>query len=73
MLNEKEEKILKLIVAEMQAKVELNNINQAMGVSIRAEFDVIDQRIRAETRPIFEPLQVKVKAAQEVLKKELDV
>jgi len=68
----KQEKILKLLIAEMLAKVELNNVNNAMGIAIRSKFSTIDERIRAENKPVFEPLQIKVKLAQEALKKELD-
>ena len=43
-----------------------------MGIAIRSKFSTIDERIRAENKPVFEPLQIKVKLAQEALKKELD-
>ena len=68
----KEEKILKLRVAEMKARTELNNANQIMGDLIRVEFTIIDQRIRAEHKPIYEPLQTDAKTAQENLIKEFE-
>jgi hypothetical protein len=67
-----EEEILKLMAAEVKARMKLNIENQIMGDEIRAEFNAIDQRIRAEHRPIFTPLQEDVKTAQENLKKEFE-
>ena len=67
-----EEKILKLMAAEVKARMKLNIENQIMGDAIRAEFNAIDQRIREEHRPIFTPLQEDVKTAQENLKKEFE-
>ena len=72
MLTEEEEQILKLMVAECKARMKLNIENQIMGEAIRAEFKSIDERIRAEHRPIFTPLQEDVKTAQENLKKEFE-
>ena len=70
--TQKEEKILKLTAALTRARAKLNNANQTMGDLIRAEFSIIDQRIRAEHKPIYEPLQQAVKTAEENLKKELE-
>ena len=67
-----EEKILKLMVAEITARMKLNIENQIMGDAIRAEFKSIDERIREEHRPIFTPLQEDVKTAQENLRKEFE-
>ena len=63
-----EEEILKLMAAEVKARMKLNNVNQTMGDAIRAEFSVIDKRIRDEYRPVFTPLQKDVKASQLALK-----
>jgi len=71
MFTEEEEEILKLLVVEMKAKIELNNVNQTMGDAIRAEFSIIDQKIRNETKSIYEPLQVKVEDAKNNLKTRL--
>lgn len=60
------------MVAEIKARTELNIANQIMGDLIRAEFTVIDQRIRAEHKPIYEPLQIALKTAKENLKKEFE-
>ena len=67
-----EEKILKLIVAEVKAKVKLNIANLIMGNEIRAEFSVIDTRIRAEHEPTITPLEIAVKTAQDNLKAEFE-
>ena len=67
-----EETILKLMAAEVKARMKLNIENQIMGDEIRAEFKIIDERIRAEHFPIFTPLQEDVKTAQENLKKEFE-
>ena len=67
-----EERILKLMSAEVKARQKLNIVNQTMGNAIRAEFSTIDTRIRAEYKPIFTPLQEDVKTAQENLKKEFE-
>jgi len=72
MITIEEEKILKLMAAETKARMKLNIENQIMGEAIRAEFKTIDERIRAEHKPIFTPLQEDVKAAQENLKKEFE-
>jgi len=72
MLTEEEEKILKLMAAEVKARMKLNIENKIMGDLIRAEFKTIDERIRAEHFPIFTPLQEDVKAAQENLRKEFE-
>ena len=71
-LTQEEERLLKLIAAEVKAKVKLNIANKTMGDLIRAEFNVIDTRIRAEHKPIYEPLQAKVKTAQDNIKKEFE-
>lgn len=70
--TEEEEKILKLMVEEVKARETLNVENQIMGDAIRAEFNTIDQRIRNEHRPIFTPLQEKVRTAQDNLRKEFE-
>lgn len=57
MFTEKEEEILKLIVAREVAKIKLDIENQEMGTAIRAEFSTIDARIREEHKPKFQPLQ----------------
>lgn len=67
-----EEEILKLMVAEVKARMKLNIENKIMGDLIRGEFKAIDTRIREEHRPIFEPLQEDVKTAQENLTKEFE-
>ena len=67
-----EEKILKLIVAEVKAKVKLNIANIIMGNEIRAEFSVIDTRIRAEHEPTITPLQADVKTAKDALVAEIN-
>ena len=63
-----EEEILKLMAAEVKARIKLNNVNQTMGDAIRAEFSIIDKRIRDEYRPVFTPLEEDVKATQLALK-----
>jgi len=72
MLTEEEERILKLMVAEITARTKLNNVNQTMGEAIRAQFSSIDAAIRAQYKPIYEPLQIDVKTAQDNLKKEFE-
>ena len=72
MLTAEEERIIKLMVEEVKARMKLNKANQTMGDLIRAEFKTIDERIRAEHKPIYGPLQVYVKTAQENLKKEFE-
>ena len=72
MITEEEEKILKLMAAETKARMKLNIENKIMGDLIRAEFKIIDERIREEHRPIFTPLQEDVKTAQENLRKEFE-
>jgi len=72
MFTDEEEQILKLMAAEVKARMKLNIENQIMGDAIRAEFKAIDTRIREEHRPIFTPLQEDVKTAQENLKKEFE-
>ena len=62
-----QEEILKLIVDEIKARKKLDIVNQTMGNAIRAEFKVIDDRIRAETKPIYEPLQLEVRAKQQAI------
>ena len=68
-LTKEQEEILKLVADEIKARKKLDIVNQTMGDAIRAEFKVIDDRIRAETKPIYEPLQIKYKEAQDNLKK----
>lgn len=70
--TEEETKILKLMCAEVKARQKLNIVNKTMGDLIRAQFSTIDTSIREEYRPIFEPLQVDVKTAQENLVKEFE-
>ena len=70
--TQEEEAVLKLIVAETIARTKLNNVNQEMGDAIRAQFSTIDAQIRAQYKPIYEPLQLDVKTAQENLKKEFE-
>ena len=72
MLTIEEETILKLMVAEIKARYKLNIVNKTMGDEIRAEFKVIDERIRAEYLPIFTPLQVDVQTAKDNLLKEFE-
>lgn len=67
-----EEEILKLIAAESKANMKLNIENQIMGDEIRAEFKSIDERIRAEHKPIFTPLQEDLKAAQLAIKEKFN-
>lgn len=71
-LTTEEEKILKLMTAEVKARQKLNIVNQTMGEAIRAEFKTIDESIRAEYKPIYEPLQADVKTAQDNLRKEFE-
>ena len=66
--TEQEEAVLKLIVAETIARTKLNNVNQEMGDAIRAQFNTIDAQIRAQYKPVYEPLQQEVKQAQTNLK-----
>jgi len=66
--TEEEETILKLMAAEMKARIKLNKVNQEMGDLIRQEFSVIDKRIREENKPLFEPLEQEIKAIKENLK-----
>lgn len=70
--TQEDEKILKLMAAEVKARMKLNIENQIMGDEIRAEFDIIDKRIRTEHFPIFTPLQDDVKTAKENLIKEFE-
>jgi len=70
--TKEEETILKLMAAEVKARMKLNIENQIMGDAIRAEFKTIDERIREEHRSIFTPLQEDVKTAQENLRKEFE-
>ena len=70
--TDEEEKILKLMAAEVKARMKLNIENQIMGDAIRAEFNSINERIREEHRPIFTPLEEDVKTAQENLRKEFE-
>ena len=67
-----EEEILKLIVAEMKARMKLNIENQIMGNLIRTEFKTIDEKIRTEHASIFIPLEKEVKTAQENLRKRFE-
>ena len=67
-----EEKILKLWAAKVKAEIKLNIANVIMGNEIRAEFSVIDTRIRAEHEPTIAPLQADVKTAQDNLKAEFN-
>ena len=67
-----EERILKLVVAEVKARMKLNIANKVMGDEIRAEFSVIDTRIRAEHEPTITPLEADVKTAQDNLKAEFN-
>jgi len=67
-----EEKILKLIAAEAIARMKLNKANLAMGTEIRAEFSIIDQRIRKEYEPVITPLESDLKTAQDALRVETD-
>ena len=69
--TQEEERILKLIVADVKAKAILARENLAMGTEIRAEFSTIDIRIRKEYEPIITPLEDDVKTAQDNLKAEL--
>lgn len=71
MFTFEEEKILKLVVADVKAKAKLNKANVIMGNEIRAEFKTIDERIRAEHEPTITPLEVDVKTAQDNLKAEI--
>lgn len=72
MFSVEEEKILKLIAAEIKARMRLNIANKTMGDEIRAEFSVIDARIRAEHEPTITPLEADVKTAQDNLKAEFE-
>lgn len=67
-----EEKILKLVAADVKAKTKLNIANVIMGNEIRAEFSVIDTRIRAEHEPTITPLEADVKTAKDALVAEID-
>ena len=67
-----EEKILKLIVAEMKSKIKLNAVNLTMGNEIRSEFNVIDTSIRKTYEPIYLPLEADVQTAQDLLKAEAE-
>ena len=67
-----EERILKLMVAEVKARMKLNIANKVMAVEIQAEFSVIDTRIRAEHEPTITPLEADVKTAQDNLKAEFN-
>ena len=70
--TQEEEKILKLMAAEVKARLKLDIENKIMGDEIRAEFKIIDERIRAEHFPIFTPLQDAKRIAQENLIKEFE-
>ena len=70
--TQEEEKILKLMAAEVKARWKLNNVNQTMGNAIRAEFSTIDASIRAEYKPIFTPLQEDVATAQLAIKEKFE-
>ena len=67
-----DEKILKLIAAELKTRMKLDIENQIMGNKIRTEFRTIDQRIRVEHTPIFTPLQEAHKTAQDNIRKEFE-
>ena len=66
--TQEEEKILKLMVAEVKARQKLNIVNKTMGDAIRAQFSTIDAQIRAQYKPVYEPLQQEFKQAQTNLK-----
>ena len=66
--TQEEQEILKLMAAEVKARMKLDKENLIMGTEIRAEFKTIDERIRAEHTPIFTPLQQDVVTAQNNLK-----
>ena len=67
-LTKEEEEITKLMAARVKAQVKLNKVNLDMGTAIRAEFSVIDKRIRKETEHLFLPLETEIKAIDDELK-----
>ena len=67
-----EEKILKLVVADLKAKAKLNAVNLSMGTEIRSEFKTIDTSIRKTYEPIYLPLEADVQTAQDLLKAEAE-
>ena len=71
-LTLEEEKILKLIVADIKAKAKLASVNLTMGNEIRAEFKIIDTTIRKTYEPTYLALEANVKTAQDALKAELE-
>lgn len=68
MLTQEEEEINKLIIARLKAQTKLNKVNLDMGTAIRAEFSIIDKRIRAENKHLYEPLEDEIKAIEEQIK-----
>lgn len=71
MFTEEEIKILKALAADKKVSLKLNAANKTMGDLIRSEFNSIDQRIREEHKPNFEPLQLELKTIRENLIKEV--
>ena len=69
MFTEEEERILKLMAAEIKARIKLNIENRLIGEEIRTELRAIDDRIREEHRLIFTPLEENLKTAQKNLEK----
>lgn len=63
-----EEAIMKLVSAELEARMILNKANKVMGDEIRAEFKSIDERIRKEHEPVITPLQADLLQKQADLK-----
>ena len=72
MFTVEEERMLKLMIADVKARIKLNIANVIMGNEIRAEFSVIDTRIRKEHEPTITPLEADVKTAQDNLKVEFE-
>jgi len=71
-LTVEEEKILKLVVADLKAKAKLAAVNLSMGTEIRAEFKTIDTTIRKTYEPIYLLLEADVQTTQDLLKAEAE-
>ena len=60
--------MLKLMVAEREAREKLNKENLTMGNEIRAEFSTIDSRIRAEHKEATDALLINFQTSNNSIK-----
>ena len=68
MFTQEEEEILKLIAAEVKAKIKLKDANDAMVLEIRSQFGTIDEDVRSQHSVLINPLTSSLRDASEALK-----